>query len=81
MRLSPFRFTLWQLTALIAGCAVVFAVIRSGYWILLPAVGLVLPGFAYDRARGGAGILGAMLGGHRTFLCFIMTCRVQLPEG
>jgi hypothetical protein len=73
MRLSSFRFTIWQLTALIAGCAVVFAVIRTPYWGLLPATAVVLPGFAYDRAKGGSGILGAMLGGAFTYLCFFLS--------
>ncbi len=73
MRLSPFRCTIWQLTALIAGCAVVFAVIRTPYWSLLPATAVVLPGFAYDRAKGGSGILGAMLGGALTYSCFFLT--------
>ena len=60
---SPFQFTLGQLVALIAGMRRRLAVIRLTHWSLLLATVLVLPGFAYDRAKGGSGTLGAMLAG------------------
>ncbi len=69
MRLPTFRFTLWQLTALIAVCALFFALFRWYSWSMLIATAIVLRGFADDRVRGGSGILGAMLAGIFLFVC------------
>jgi hypothetical protein len=70
MRPPRFRFTLGQLLTLIAVSAVAFATLRTPFWPLLLAIGTVMPGFAIDRARGGPGILGAMLAGAITFILF-----------
>jgi hypothetical protein len=78
MRLPTFRFTLWQLTALIAVCAMSFALLRWYSWIMLIATAIVLRGFAYDRARGGSGILGAMLAGIVLFVCFLSAFNAYL---
>jgi len=63
MALLRYQFTLRQLIKLVALAAVCFAIFRTPAWPILVAVGLVLPGFAIDRARGGAGLLGAILAG------------------
>jgi hypothetical protein len=70
MRPPRFRFTLGQLLTLVAVSAVAFAMVRTPFWPLLLAIGPVMPGFAIDRARGGPGIIGAMLGGAITFIVF-----------
>lgn len=67
MQLPRFRFTIRQLIALIAICAVVFALLRTPFGFLVIAFGSVLPGFLIERARGGAGILGGALSA-----CFIV---------
>ncbi len=57
MALFRYQFTLRQLIKLVALAAVFFALFRTPAWPFVVAVGLALPGFAIDRARGGAGIL------------------------
>jgi hypothetical protein len=56
-----FRFTIRQLIALIAICAVAFALLRTPFAFLVIALALVLPGFLIERARGGEGILGGAI--------------------
>ncbi len=68
MRPSRFRFTLGQLITLIAVSAVAFAVLRTPFWPFVLAIAPVMPGFAIDRARGGPGVIGAMLAGAITFV-------------
>lgn len=63
MKRPRFRFTIGQLIAAVAACAVLFWLLRTPAWPLVIAIVPVLPGFAVDRARGGSGILGAMLAG------------------
>jgi hypothetical protein len=63
MWLPRFRFTLGQLITFIAALAVLLALLRTPIGPMLLATGLVLGGFALDRARGRPGILGAMLAG------------------
>lgn len=67
MRRSRFRFTIGQLIVLIAASAIAFAVLRTPFWPFVVAIAPVMPGFAIDRARGGTGVLGAMLAGAITF--------------
>jgi hypothetical protein len=61
MQTPRFGFTIRQLLALIAICAVVFALLRTPVGFLVIAVASVLPGFLIQRARGGEGILGGAL--------------------
>jgi hypothetical protein len=68
MQRPRFRYTLAQLTKWIAVLAMFFALLRTPAWPLITAALLVVPGYAIDRARGGAGILGAMLAGAIEFL-------------
>jgi hypothetical protein len=58
-----FQFTIRQLIALIAICAVAFALLRTPFGFLIIAFALVLPGFLLERARarGGKGIIGGAL--------------------
>jgi hypothetical protein len=58
-----FRFTLGQLAKLIAGLAIFFVLLRPAGWPWTLAIGLMLLGFAVDRAWGGPGIVGSMLAG------------------
>jgi hypothetical protein len=55
------QFSLGQLMRLIAVCAVVFAALSTPFALFVVAIGIVVPGFLFDRLRGGAGILGAMV--------------------
>jgi hypothetical protein len=69
---SPrFRFTIRQLVALIAICAIVFALLRTPVGFLVLAVVSVFPGFLIQRARGGEGILGGALSAALT-ACFLV---------
>ena len=61
MRIPWFQFTLKQLVALIVALAIVFALLRAPFGPLLLAIGVVLAGFAVDRARGGSGFRGGIL--------------------
>jgi hypothetical protein len=61
MRLPRYHFTIRSLLLLVAGCAVVLAMIRSPFGFLVVAFGAVIPGFALERAKGGDGILGGAL--------------------
>ncbi len=63
MRTLRLRFTLGQHITLIAVLAVLFASLRTPFWPLILALGLILGGFAIDRSRGGLGIDGAMMAG------------------
>ena len=56
-----FQFTIRQLIALIAICAVAFALLRTPFGFLIIAFAVVLPGFLLERARGGKGIIGGAL--------------------
>jgi hypothetical protein len=56
-----YQFTLRQLIKLVALAAACFGLLRTPAWPFLLAVALVLPGFAIDRARGDAGVLGSIL--------------------
>jgi hypothetical protein len=70
MRRPRLRFTIGQLVTLVAAVAVALAVLRTPVWPIVLAIGPILPGFTMDRARGGAGIVGAMLAGALTFVIF-----------
>jgi hypothetical protein len=61
MRLRRYRFAIGQLLKSIAILAVLFAVLRTPFWPLVLAIGLVLTGFTVDRTRGGHGINGGMI--------------------
>ena len=61
MRLPRYQFTIRRLILLIAGCAVVLALLRTPFGFLVVAFGFVLPGFLIERARGGSGVLGGGL--------------------
>jgi hypothetical protein len=68
MQLPRFRFTLVQLIQVVAVLAVCFTVIRTPFGPLALWVGIILVGFAIDRARGGAGFRGGILVG---VLCYL----------
>jgi hypothetical protein len=70
MRLHRFRFTIRQLIKLVAVSALTFATLRTPIWPVALAIGLIMPGFSIDRARGGLGIIGSMLAGVITFVVF-----------
>jgi hypothetical protein len=70
MRFPRFRFTLGQLIKVIACLAFFFALMRTPAGPLILAIVPVVPGFAIDRARGGLGIVGAMLAGLIESLAF-----------
>jgi hypothetical protein len=70
MRPRRFRFTIGQLITLIAVSAVLSAVLRTPFWPLLPAIGIVLGGFTVDRATGGRGVEGATAAGLVGFAVF-----------
>ena len=55
------QFTLGQLMGLIVVCAVVFAALSTPFAIFVAALGIVVPGFLFDRFRGGSGIVGGMI--------------------
>jgi hypothetical protein len=61
MQPSRIQFTLGQLMGLILICALVFAALSTPFAIFVLAIGIVVPGFLYDRFRGGAGIVGGMV--------------------
>ena len=61
MRRLKFQFTIRQLIAWIAVCAVLLAVLRTPFAFVAFAIAAVLPGFLLERARGGSGILGGTL--------------------
>jgi hypothetical protein len=63
MRFPRIRFTIGQLIGLVAALAVLFAVLRTPFWPLIPTVAMVLFGFRRDRARGGDGLGGAIIAG------------------
>jgi hypothetical protein len=64
-----YRFTIGQLIKLIAALAVLFTVLRTPFWPLVVGIGMILAGFARDRAKGGAGFFGAMVAGTIGFPC------------
>ena len=70
MKWPRFRLTLFQIMALVAICAVLLSTIPPAIWLLVPAILIVIPGFTIDRARGGPGIVGAMVAGVVGFLGF-----------
>jgi hypothetical protein len=57
------QFTLSELMALVALCAVGFALLTTSVAPLGAGVLVVAPGFVLDRARGGNGILGGTVSG------------------
>lgn len=61
MRLPRFQFTIRRLVAVVALCALCFALLRSPVGLLLAYFMLFLPGFLISRAHGGWGILGGGL--------------------
>src|SRR5947207_2183502 len=61
MRLPRFRFTLHESIGLIVVSAVILALLRTPGAALAVAIGIVLPGFVIDRARGCTGIVGGMI--------------------
>lgn len=63
MSLPRLRFTIGQLHKVVAVVAVFLAVLRAHGWPIMPGTGIILVGFAVDRARGGPGIYGAMIAG------------------
>ena len=86
MGLSKFQFSLRQLVKWVALCAVFFAMMRTLPWPIILATALVFPGFAIDRAGGGAGILGAVLAGVVEFIgiglaFYVCTYLFFNPEG
>jgi hypothetical protein len=62
MTLPRLRFTLEQLLMLVAASAVALALFRTPLWPLIPPIPPILFCFAIERALGGRGVLGAMLG-------------------
>jgi hypothetical protein len=66
--LLRYQFTLRQLIKVVVLAALFFAMFRTPAWPFILAIGLVLPGFAIDRGRGGSGILGAILSGMLGFV-------------
>jgi hypothetical protein len=63
MKVHRLRFTIGQGITLIAVLAVFFASLRTPFWPLVLALGLILGGFEVDRSRGELGIDGAMIAG------------------
>jgi hypothetical protein len=63
MRLPRFQFTIRRMIALIAACAILFSLVRTPaeLFAMIVSIGLVLPGFVIDRARGGTGVMGGAL--------------------
>jgi hypothetical protein len=61
MGLPRFQFTIRRLILMIAGCAIVLALLRTPFGFLVIAFGFVLPGFIVGRARGGDGVIGGAL--------------------
>jgi hypothetical protein len=59
MRLLRYQFKIRHLLVMVALCAVLFALLRTPFAALALAFAAALPGFFIERARGGAGILGA----------------------
>lgn len=58
-----FRITLRRLMIWIAAAAVVFALLRSPFWLPTLLTGPSLLGFAFGRTRGATGIVEAMFAG------------------
>jgi hypothetical protein len=77
------RFTIRQLIGLIVICAVFLALLRTqaGPFILalVVPIGIVLPGFLIDRARGGEGILGGALAGGVVLVGFGSALAALMP--
>jgi hypothetical protein len=69
MALRRFQFTVGQLVELSALSAFVFAALRiTPFGVFVGATGLVLPGFLFDRGKGGLGIKGGTLSGSLGFV-------------
>ncbi len=65
MAAPRFQFTIRRLIVVIAICAVCSALLRTPFALLVVfsgvGLGVVLPGFLWERTRGGSGILGGAL--------------------
>lgn len=61
MRLPRPQFTIRNLLALVAVCAVLLTLLRTPLGLVILAFMIALPGFLLERSRGGAGILGGAL--------------------
>jgi hypothetical protein len=86
MGLPNFQVSLRQSMKWVALCAGLFAMMRTPAWPMVLTTAPVVLGFAIDRARGGAGILGAVLAGIVEFVgiglaFYVYTYFVFHPEG
>ncbi len=65
MRLPRVRFTLRRMVAVIAGCALYFAVLREAPWFVVVFHLLVFPviGSLFEIRKGGKGLIGGLIGG------------------
>jgi hypothetical protein len=70
MRRFRCQFTIGQLLALVGVSALFCYLLSAGLWPVIVAIAVVAPGFFLDRAKGGAGVLGAMIAGILGFVGF-----------
>lgn len=76
LHLPRLRLTLGQLIKLVALLAVGFAVVRTPFGPLVLGGGIILVGFAIDRAHGGAGFRGGILASVLGYGCLGLFQRV-----
>jgi hypothetical protein len=78
--MRPFRlqFTIAHILAVVAISALMCFLLSAGLWPVIVVIAIVAPGFFLDRAKGGAGILGAMLAGILGFVGYGIACYVYL---